>query len=285
MKKAGVYQTPLEALSKVFLLLTGLLVFMTLLLAGSKVIRLRTQALEPIAPRNITVTNLAAKGATISWYTRVPVNGYVVVVNSDRETLPAFMDDRVSGVGEGKFYTHYVTIRGLKPEETYRVKIYSDNHLFKTVDGKKMVTFKTLPLDNTPPPPPQNIFGRIVTSSGSPASDVILYAYPTSGTEISTVTDKEGKYVLNLLSSRDPKTGSVITTLGEKIRISAVMGEEGKSDIVVDLNERGLIPTIQLGKDYDFSINYPPENKVLKSNEVQIKGSGRAGERLKIKVK
>ncbi len=271
-------------LPKVILLLFGLILMLSAVLTGSRLHQLKSQALEPITPRGLVISNLTSTSATVSWYTRVPVNSYIVVKDSQNKTFPAFMDDRVSDINSGRFYTHYVTVRGLKSQENYQFVIYSDGSQFRSYLAKPM-EFSTLPDSQTPPPPPQNIFGRVVDTLGQPANDVILYAYPGTGTIISAITDDIGGYVLNLRSSRDLTTGTSLVSLGDKIKMSVIQGEEARSDIVVDLNEEGLIPTIKLGKNYDFSINYPPENQTVNQNEIKIEGTGSAGKKIRLKLK
>ncbi len=264
--------------------LSGLFLIVILAYIGNQSLHLSSSALTPIVPREVMVTNLSGKEGTISWFTRLPTKGYVIIHDASGKTLPAFLDDRVHNPNEGKFLTHYVSVNGLSPSTLYYFTIYSDGKKFVKDENGKVFSFKTLPLDPSPPPPPQNIFGRVIDVEGKPAGDVILYAYPTSGTPISTITDKNGSYVLNLLSSRDYSTGSVITTLGQKIKINVVKGDEARSSMFVDLNEEGFIPTIQLGRDYDFSVNYPPEGAKVKAKDLEISGRGRSGQKIQIKV-
>lgn len=153
-----------------------------------------SRASTEAVPKDVVVTNLTTNSLTVTWFTEVPADGYVVPVLNGVEQSPV-RDRR----GSGKRTSHYVELKSLEPNTKYSFVIVSGGSKYSNDNGNEY-EFTTAPaIVETPIPNPAH--GPI---SGVSNDDVIIYislknksAYP-----VSTTIPRGGNWLVDISSLR-----------------------------------------------------------------------------------
>ena len=87
-------------------------------------LRLSLSASGEETPSEVSISNVSDSTFTVSWVTSKAVTGFVQYGESSKEFDLAVSDDRDQEKGDvGSYYTHYVTVSGLKGGAKYNFKI------------------------------------------------------------------------------------------------------------------------------------------------------------------
>ena len=122
-------------------------------------------------PTEVKVTNTADTSFVVSWTTAKSTSGYIQYGEGEKPEL-VVSDDRDQEKGEiGIYFTHLVTIRGLKAATNYGFRIGSGKGLYD--QGGQLYKVTTgITLRN--PPRADVAYGQIVTSSGDPVDGALV---------------------------------------------------------------------------------------------------------------
>lgn len=153
-----------------------------------------SRASTEAVPKDVVVTNLTTNSLTVTWFTEVSADGYVVPVLNGVEQSPV-RDRR----GSGKRTSHYVELKSLEPNTKYSFVIVSGSNKYSNDNGQNY-EFTTAPVGiDTPIPNP--VHGSVQGISGD---DVVIYisvknkgAYP-----VSTTIPSGGNWIVDLSSFR-----------------------------------------------------------------------------------
>lgn len=220
------------------------------------------------APREITITNLSETSFTVSWLTEKPAEGLVILKNLPAEGQEkVFFDDR-SGTytSNSLFTTHQVTISNLKADQAYSFLIQSGKDKYPI--EYEAVTL--LPVSTTSLSPVM-IYGIVSGKTSQPAANVLVYLTSPAATMISTLTDQNGNFVLNLSNRRTKDlTNYFSSQAGEKVILTfkSSPGEISQKEIILTgadqnlgslpLSQNGLPNTLTANKEAG-SLNQEPE--------------------------
>jgi hypothetical protein len=213
-------------------------------------------------PKDVVVTNLTTNSLTVTWFTEVPAEGYIVPVLNGVEQSPV-RDRR----GSGKRNSHYVELKSLEPNTKYSFVIVSGNNRYSNDNGLDY-EFTTAPaIVETPIPNPAH--GPI---SGVSNDDVIVYislknksAYP-----VSTTIPKGGNWLVDLSSLRkisDKKllriTDDTELVLMAKNTVGRGSILEGTYSALFDSNGKlNQTLSLQIGDVSDLISSLPDEAKL-----------------------
>jgi len=166
--------------------------------------------------KNLRVSNLSGKSATLTWETDTPSITQVRIKKdsaltfSDRQSSTLIYDDRDTAANKQLRRTHYVTLNGLDPSSLYFFSIGS-RLLPATSSFNNFTTYAISERIDTPQP----IYGAITLASGQQDfSDLVVYYFvhdPASNTDSSlyaAVPSSEGKWSGEVTSIR-AKTGAM----------------------------------------------------------------------------
>ena len=131
--------TPRSGSKKPLLIFAGLVLFLIAIFLGLPLL------LEPTSPpKEVFISNVTERQATVSWITAKPTKGAVKI---NGKTI---LDDGDKDKNSQGFYaTHHVTIPDLSANQNYKFEIYQG---WKKVYKGTFVTVGTLETINTPKP-------------------------------------------------------------------------------------------------------------------------------------
>ncbi len=199
-----------------------------------------------VSPKDIRVSNISDTLATISWTTDKETSGFV----SWGESQGSVGNIETESEDNQKFFTHTVTISGLKASGTYYYKISSDGTNFDNGGIPwQFTTGQPLGLNKNS----TLISGSVVTSSGLPAKRALVYA-TLSGYLLSTLTSDTGNFVFQLSGVRTTDLSSYqkIDPASTLIEISVQAGVDGSASAQIFPRSANPIPAMILGQVHDF---------------------------------
>jgi len=208
------------------------------------------QASGSVIPTNVSVTNITDTGFSVVWTSATPATGTIKLL-SPKRTPSAFFDDRDTTGKLKNYTTHMVTIRSLAPATLYTFQILSNGKNFTTGATKpyNVTTASTLSGDGTGLEP---AYGTINDVGGSPVVGAIVLLTIEQGQLLSAITSPSGSWLMSLGLARTTSLAKYLDgseRLTETIRV--LWGDQEATAITDTLND-GPVPTMQLGKTYDF---------------------------------
>lgn len=213
----------------------------------------RLGASAEFAPKDVRVSNVTDNSATISWVTDRQTSGFVKWGDEQGSLDKTELDELTS-----QSLTHTLTIRQLTPETIYYFKINSGGEDFDNSQIPWQIT--TGPALDTPLKT-NLVSGSVLSSSGAPAKNSLVYITVGGGSPLSTITSEEGNWVIPVSNARNQDlTGFII--IDEKnslIEISVNAGLDGVASAQIYPQSAKPTPTIILGQVHDFKNLEPSE--------------------------
>jgi len=234
-------------------------------------LRLSLSASGEETPSEVTISNVSDSAFAVSWVTSKTVTGFVQYGESGKEPDLVVSDDRDQEKGDvGSYYTHYVTVSGLKAGTKYSFKIGNKGERYETTTGQT--------LENTPTA--DVAYGLVTSEEGNPADGAIVYVRVPGGEPASALTKPSGAWVIPLATIRAAGLASYVTYDKEQteLEISVQGGNLGTSLVTVKTGEDSPVPTIALGKSYDFAADETVGNQdqSTESGDLTSKFTGEA---------
>ncbi len=232
------------------LLLVGLAV-MVFRFAFDRVSPLLTKASATLTPQHVTVSNISDTAFTVSWITAEPTTGALIL---DGIKAPVYDDRFSSPAGPNNnnqtFLTHMISVRNLKPETTYHLRLLSGGKTFLNNGNPfEIRTASALTGTGTNLEP---AYGQVTTQSGNPAEGALVYLTLEGGQILSTIVNASGSWVipLNLVRTQDL---SAYIALSERMDESiTIRSSEGEASALTDNLNDNPVPAMTIGKTYDF---------------------------------
>ncbi len=213
-------------------------------------------------PKEVKVTNISDKSFTISWITDKTTVGYVVF----GETIGS-LSQNAPDTDDSAKTSHSITLVGLKPTTDYYFKINSDGALkdnngiaWKTKTGTTISTST-----NT-----QIVSGSVVTQTGQPLPDALVYLNTGSSSIISTKTSANGNFVIPLSKLRNSDlSGYPVLTAKSLIEILVQSGTGAIATAQIYLEATNPVPAMSIGQNYDFR-DEAPNNTISENPEANV---------------
>jgi hypothetical protein len=229
-------------------------------------IQLILRASTEASPRDVVVTNLTTNSLTVTWFTDVAADGYVVPILNGNEQSPV-RDKR----GSGRRTSHYVELKSLEPNTSYSFVIFSGGKKY-TNDGGTNYEFTTAPVGaDTPIPNP--VHGSITGISGD---DVIVYLFPKnrSAYPVSTTIPSGGNWIADLSSLRKVSDKSILKITDDTELVITAKNTSGKGAVLEGIysalfDSNGKLNqtlTLQIENSEDLISYFPDESKLGSSS-------------------
>ncbi|MEJ2441708.1 MAG: Ig-like domain-containing protein [Patescibacteria group bacterium] len=234
----------------------------TLLVQNKQIFKLG--ASPQSSPKDVRITNITDASFTVSWVTDKNTGGFVSWGESENSLNKTEIDE----IGEMND-THFATIQGLTENKTYYFKINSDGSEYDN---------NGIPWQITTGPKLANgsgtnsIAGSVLTTTGSPAQNAIVYVTLAGASPLSTTTSQNGSWVLPISSARDQNLNSfvVINETTTLVEISVQAGSRGVATAQIYPASAKPTPPIVLGRTQDFKNLSPSETTGVPKANVSL---------------
>lgn len=234
------------------LLLVGMAV-MIFRLAVERVSPLLSRANTTNAPQAVTITNISDTAFTVTWFTKTPTNGAVVVDGGIAKTTVFDERDALSPsptTQKSSYSTHSVTIRNLKSETDYTFRILVNGSAF--LDNGNPYEIRTPPTLTGLGGALEPAYGQITLPDGNPGEGAIVFLTVTGGQTLSTLVKSSGSWVIPLNLVRTESLDRYLETFERMNETISVRAGEGESTALTDTLNDNPVPSITIGKTYDF---------------------------------
>lgn len=175
----------------------GILVLMTGLISGvyflRSPLRVLVGASADESPQEVKIVNTTDISFTVSWITGKSTSGFIQYSEAGKNPNLTVSDDRDLEKGSiGNYFTHFVTVRGLKPATKYSFKIGSGKDVYEAGTGVTLLN-----------PPPANVaYGQVLTSAGDPAEGAIVYLNMVGIDPQATLVKSSGTWAIPISTAR-----------------------------------------------------------------------------------
>lgn len=246
----------------------GLVILVIGVIAGVFLVKnqliFRLGATPDIAPQDVRISNIADSSFTVSWTTEKETTGFVKW-GKTLNNLDKVENDSISEIGN----THSSTLRSLNPQTEYYFTINSDAKDFDNQGNPwkiKTGTQLSEPKDNI------IISGSVLTQSGTPAKNALIYFTIGGGSLLSTVTSKTGSWLMPISITRNKNLDSYISInqSSSLIEISVNTGVGTVSSAQIYPQSAKPAPAIILGQVNDFKNLPPSEDSQIPSASIEV---------------
>lgn len=199
-------------------------------------------------PQNIRITNVSSSSFTVSFVTDAEVFGslnYGKSLALGQVTL----DQRDKQVVPHKI--HSFTIKNLSPSTKYYFSITSNDETF--LSNGLPYEVQTGPEINKDKSKIGFVVGKIVSASGIPPKESIVYLSTDGGQPTSTIAKLDGSYSISLEDLRTENLSSFFEISGSTVLKMLILGDKESSQVSILAKEVTNVPTIVLSKNYDFT--------------------------------
>lgn len=181
-----------------------------------------------LSPQDVKVTNITDASFTVTWITDTQTIGFVEYSSTD---------GGIKSIPTTNSKTHLITIKNLNPATSYTFKINSGGTYFDNNSNPWTTTTLSSQLASES----SQVSGKIVNANNFPAKDALIFVSLNNNTYSAKVTES-GNWVISI-----PKE--------ESSSIIQILVESSVSEIAsaqIQLKDANPVPTISLGKSYDF---------------------------------
>ena len=189
-------------------------------------------------PIDVRMTNISDNSLTVSWTTAKATTGFVkyndLVVSDDR--------DQERG-NVGSYFTHIVSLRGLKSSTDYKLKIGSGKS-----QGNEQIVTTGPSLRN--PPPADVIYGQVNTQGGDPADGALIYIQLPGVVPQVALVKASGSWVVPLSLARTSDLTSFAPYDGQTSQVNLFVqaGPLGTTTKSLSLSDARPVVPIILGQ-------------------------------------
>lgn len=247
-------------------------------------IKLFSSAAADETPQQVRITNISDTMFVVSWTTVGTTTGFVRV---REQTLGAFervfSDDRDQQKGTiNNYFTHLITVMGLRPKTAYEVRLGSGRTSFEQQVVTTGSIISSLPVADV-------AYGQVVSTSGDPAEGAIVYAQLPNAITQAAMVRASGSWVVPLATTRrtdlagyvnyDKKTAPLkIEVVGGKLGQTTVNTLTGHDSPVAVIT----LTTTQLIDATNVTIDKPAEGENFAGTTIE--GLAPKGSNVKISL-
>lgn len=225
----------------------------------------KTGADASSAPKDIRVSNLTESSAVVSWTTGKETTGFLVWGESQNSVNKVEQEE-----GAPKFFTHSITVNGLKPKSNHFYKINSDGTSFDNNGIPwQFTTGAELGINSFT----SVISGSVITPSGTPSVRSLVYI-TVDGYLASTLTSETGNFVFQLgaIRTQNLLAFAQVDPAKTLLEVSIQAGPDGIASAQVFPQSANPILPIVLGRVYDLRNLEPNQNGLTPEAGLNLPG-------------
>lgn len=227
-----------------------------------------SQAGTNLALQNITVTNITADSANVSWQTNSVASSFLTYGQA-KPAEQTNLDDRDTQEGKPKTrLTHYVTLKNLLPQSKYQ---------FKVTSGKvtsDVLTFETgKPLTNKGRSTP--VIGSVLDGDTSLEEGIVYLAIPEATIQ-SALIKSGGNFLIPLSEIRKMDLSDFELLEGTVAKLT-IQSPKGEATALINLHSNSMpLPPIKLGQNIDLTQETPqPSPTTNDLDKYDLNGDGK----------
>lgn len=203
-------------------------------------------------PKEVRIANVSDTQFSISWITDTAVSGFIQYAEG-RGPEQVISDERDQESGSiGSFFTHFVTVKGLKAETNYAFKIGSGKNIYDS--NGQAYPVKTGPVLANPPAA-DVAYGSIVTANKEPADGALVFLVMPGIAPQAALVKPTGSWVIPISTARSTDLASFAqydkqTT---QVQLTVQDGPMGSATATLPTKNDNPVAEIVLGQNYDLS--------------------------------
>lgn len=231
----------------------GLLLLLTIVgvvILVDQALRSPTKASPSERPTNIQFTNVTDSTFTVTWVTSAPATG-AVVLTGPQQRPQTFIDERDGNGKLGKYQSHSVIVRNLKPDTDFSLKILSNAQEYFDAGGKPYHVQTAPQLDGTNGSL-EPAYGTALTSDNQPADGALIYLTLEGSQTLSALVKPTGSWIIPLNLIRTADMGAYISGSDRITESLLVRYQDQEATAITDTFNDSPVPTMVIGKTYDF---------------------------------
>lgn len=212
-----------------------------------------SKANPSLRPEDIHFANVSDNSFTVSWFSSSATTGTVTINDNGQSLL--YLDDRDSDNISRPRTTHFITVKNLKENTSYSVRVISGESSCTIIENCPKFEQKTVNhLTTTNVLPAAR--GSIISEEGRLLDNAIVYLTIGKSSLLAGKTDSSGLWVIpfNLLRTGDMLSRPNLAD-NDLIQIIAKISTDKKAEAVVDvksIRQNLIIPPLQIGKSYNL---------------------------------
>lgn len=210
---------------------------------------LRSSASNSQQPQNVKITNLSDNSFTITYKTDIATTGSVSYGSSKQL-------GNVQLEGPDSKNVHSITVEKLLPLTKYYLVIASGQNTF--LNNGIPFEISTGPNISSPSALQAVVKGKVILPDGNAPSEALIYLNADGSQLLSTTVTKNGEFNFSLKELRTNDLLKYFEFNEDTILKLEALNNSLKSTVLSSLNQTGLLPTITLSNDYDFTKDYIP---------------------------
>lgn len=249
----------------------GVFVLVFGLIAGIYIVNLKQDfklgATASSSPKNVRISNVSDTTVTVTWTTDLESNGFVKWGKKESSTSNVSLEE-----SSEKSFVHSVNISLLDSNSNIFIVINSDNKDY-TNNG---VAWQTKTSSNKPSQNNSLIAsGSVLLSDGKTPAKSLVYL-TVNGILLSGLTSDNGNFVIPFSKYIDGVDDN------NPIEITVNAGTNGTSQAVIYPKSIKAIPTIILGKTYDFRSLLPDNTNEVPQSSLSVPSSVEISSRFEV---
>lgn len=215
-----------------------------------------TRATPDITPKNILLTNIEDLSLTVSWQTPTEVTSFLSFGPSGNEQVA--IDDRDEKTPQAHIF-HYVTLKNLQPNTTYKYRIISGK--LKS-EISEVTTASPATAQNGQKP----VIGSVLEEN-EPLNEGIAYLSISGAITQSALVKNSGNFLIPLSFARKTDLSDVFTPVGNETAKVTVISGKGEVIAIFNLQSFQLLPPLKIGQNVDLTIPADNQDKKFDLNK------------------
>src|SRR3989338_6139252 len=207
-----------------------------------------TRATPDITPKNIILSNIEDLSLTVSWQTPTEVISFLSFGPTGNEQVA--IDDRDGNTPQAHSM-HYITLKNLQPNTTYKYRIIS---------GK--LKSEIFEVTTASPPTAQNgqkpVIGSVLEEN-EPLNEGVAYLSIYGAVTQSALIKNSGNLVIPLSFARKTDLSDVFTPIGNETAKVTIISGKGEVSAIFNLQSFQLLPPLKIGQNVDLTV--PSDNQ------------------------
>lgn len=291
-----------KSVPTLFLIIYLVIVFFGLnnFFLGKKFSNQSTKAREKDNLDRIQIMNVTEKTASIYWQTRQKTSSWILFGENENQLTKSAFDERDFKEGKTDFFNHFVSLKNLKPGQTYYFVIVTPQGIIKRKNKPFFFNTKKQPSSGNTIKP---LSGRVVNKKN--INDGVIILEIEGADPLGNYIKESGEWIIPLYYiTRKGTADFLIPDKDTHVKISILNGKHEKSEIKTLFGLLNSLPEeIILGKDYIFmekgkekvlsrmneadkkkeiEIIFPKENSAIPGKKPLIKGIAKPEEKIKV---